>query len=175
MGPTVTELVGATRVESGRLTLAAVPTDLSEAVGAAAQDIAGWATVESRVQAAADDRRGRRSAEGPVMAVADPARLRTMLFALVEAAAWWGESGPVRIAVGADPDPFVEVRRDGSSLDATAASSLFRPREPGSGGGSKVGLFVARALARAHGGRIDVEAGDAVRFRLSLPQSERSP
>ena len=103
-------------------------------------------------------------------ALVDPARLRTILQALVEAAQWWGADGPVRVAVEpGDGRPAVSVWRSGSTLDEGAVDDLFRPRAPGTGGGSKVGLFVARGLVLAHGGDLSVTATPDVRFTLTLP------
>ena len=75
------------------------------------------------------------------------------------------------VEVRAGPPPSVTVSRQGTELDGRGAEGLFHPRPPGSGGGSKVGLFVARGLAAAHGGTLQAEVGDAIGFRLTLPQS----
>jgi signal transduction histidine kinase len=55
-------------------------------------------------------------------------------------------------------------------LTAEQADSLFQPRRPGSGSGSKIGLFVARAVAEAQGGRAwgSVEDG-RLAFHVELP------
>ena len=44
-------------------------------------------------------------------------------------------------------------------------ASLFEARRPGMGGGSKIGLYVARRVAEAQGGRV---SGDIVDGRLTL-------
>jgi signal transduction histidine kinase len=47
---------------------------------------------------------------------------------------------------------------------------LFRPREPGSGGGSKIGLFVVRGVAEAQGGTAWATIDDGrLAFHLRLP------
>ena len=48
--------------------------------------------------------------------------------------------------------------------------ALFEPRRPGTGGGSKIGLFVVRGVAEAQGGSAwgSVEDGRLV-LRLRLP------
>ena len=94
------------------------------------------------------------------------------MVALIEAAHWWGEEGPVRIGVSGGKEPVVSVERSGSTLDDRAGPGLFRPRPPGSGSGSKVGLFVAKELAEAMGAQLSVQARPDVTFSLTLPQGQ---
>jgi RNA methyltransferase, TrmH family len=107
---------------------------------------------------------------GEVVAFTDPDRLQMMLEAFVEAEAWWG-TGPVwvggRVAGGR---LRVEVERHGVDLSSADARSLFRPRAPGTGEGSKIGLFVARGIAEAEGGTVEASVdGDVLRFVLDVP------
>ena len=48
----------------------------------------------------------------------------------------------------------VQARRAGTELTQDDAERLFRPRAPGTGSGSKIGLFVALGVAEAQGGRV---------------------
>jgi signal transduction histidine kinase len=62
------------------------------------------------------------------------------------------------------------VSRSGATLDADDIDSLFRRREPGSGGGSKIGLFVVRGVAEAQGGTAWATIDDGrLAFHLRLP------
>jgi RNA methyltransferase, TrmH family len=153
----VAQLVDAARMASRRLDLRMEPTDLLELARKVVQGMAPVGAAEVEV-----------SGE-PVRATVDPARLRTILLALIEGAQWWGDSGPVRVRVAADPVPAVTVSRECSDLDAVAVEAMFAPRPPGTGGGSKVGLFVARGLVEAHGGTLEVDADHPVTFRATLP------
>jgi hypothetical protein len=63
----------------------------------------------------------------------------------------------------------VEVERDATELDAERADELFKPRPPGTGAGSKIGLFVARGVAEAQGGEASVSVGRSLTFRLDIP------
>ena len=70
---------------------------------------------------------------------------------------------------------MVEVR-NGGSIPSNLLPRLFEPFRSGGhyarrGGGLGLGLFIARAIARAHGGGIEVETSDgATTFRLVLPR-----
>jgi TrmH family RNA methyltransferase len=156
MEKVVAELVDASRLLAGALELAPVPTDLLDAVERVGAEFAEWYQEEVSV-----------SGE-PAVAFVDPARLRTMLLAMVESAQWFGERGPVLVEVVGDPEPVVRVRREGA-ITSEQAERLFVPRAPGSGGGSKIGLFVAKGLAEASGGRLHVDAGEGLTFVLRLP------
>jgi K+-sensing histidine kinase KdpD len=106
-----------------------------------------------------------------LVAFLDPERLQLVLEAFVESLVWWANEGPVRI-VGTSRDGrlVVEARRDGTRLSQEEAERLFRPRAPGSGSGSKIGLFVAQGIAEAQGGTASAEVtGGALVFRLDLP------
>jgi TrmH family RNA methyltransferase len=157
MDVVVSQLVDAARLLSGTLELAPVPTDLLEAAEKAQGELSRW---EQADVAVSGDR---------TIARVDPARLRTMLLAMVESAQWFAEQGPVTIEVSSEPSPTLRVWRDRSLVHAVEAERLFVPRTPGSGGGSKVGLFVARGLAEAHGGSLKTEAGERLVFTLTLP------
>jgi TrmH family RNA methyltransferase len=153
----VTQLVDTARVLSNRLELRSEPTDALALARTVAEDMGRWASLDVVV-----------SGEGATARL-DPSRLRTILIALIEGAQWWGESGPIQVRVDGGPIPRLRVSRSGSCLDADGAKTLFRPRAPGTGGGSKAGLFVAKALAEAQGGRLEVETDGAVTFLVEFP------
>jgi C4-dicarboxylate-specific signal transduction histidine kinase len=76
----------------------------------------------------------------------------------------------VVVSGGVDEGRLVlEVFRAGTELDPEGAGALFEPRPPGTGSGSKIGLFVARGVAEAQGGSATVHVEDGLRFRLEVP------
>jgi signal transduction histidine kinase len=158
----VTQLVEAARLTSHRLELSRINTDLLEATVRLRDELLRWGQFDLEV------------AGESVQALVDPARLRTILIALIESAQWWGQEGPVRLLVGAGGQPVVEVVRSGTELDADGAADLFRPRRPGTGGGSKVGLFVAKGLTESQGGTLEVDTEGAIRFRVRLAPEARA-
>ncbi len=108
-----------------------------------------------------------------VEALVDPERLRLVLEAFTESLVWWGEDGPVQVrAERRDGRLRVTAFRRGTGLDPATALSLFEPRAPGTGAGSKIGLWVARGVAEAQGGTAGVEIDDGVRFVLEVPSPD---
>jgi TrmH family RNA methyltransferase len=111
---------------------------------------------------------------GPdTVAFTDPDRLQMMLEAFVEAEAWSGTGGPVVVRGDvADGRLRIEVERAAADLSPAEADALFRPRAPGTGAGSKIGLFVARGVAEAEGGSATASVADGVlRFVLDVPEA----
>ena len=107
----------------------------------------------------------------PVTVFVDPARLKTAILAFVESLVWWGQEGPIVVrAERRDDRLHLWTSRAGTELTSETAEGLFTPRRPGEGGGSKIGLFVSRAVAEAQGGRTWGEVGDGhLAFHLELP------
>ena len=101
----------------------------------------------------------------------DPTRLKTTILAFAEALVWWCDTGPIMVlAERRDTTLRVSVSRSGTELSAEDAEALFTPRRPGAGAGSKIGLYVARAVAEAQGGRAWTEVRDGdLTFVVELP------
>ena len=113
-------------------------------------------------------------ASGEVVALVDPERLQTTLEGFVESLVWWTDDGPVRISGALEGERLVvRACRHGARVDPAEADRLFEARGPGSGGGSKIGLFVARGVAEAQGGRafaeVDTRGGRSLCLVLELP------
>ncbi len=150
------QLVDAGRVGSGRLETFPDQTDVGEVVRHVSEALARDPEHPPIVWAAGGD----------VVAFVDPARLRTTILAFTEAAVWWAQDGPVEIQAALRDDRLhVIVARSGTELSAEGAENLYLARRPGSSSGSKIGMYVARAVAEAQGGRAWADVGDG---RLSL-------
>jgi signal transduction histidine kinase len=120
--------------------------------------------------------------EGEHGAVGDPARLAQVLELLLENAAKYAPEGAtVVVADWAERDEVhVAVGDDGPGIPAELRESVFEPfvRLDESGGrpGSGVGLFAARRLTAAMGGRLWIEdkmAGGS-QFVIALPAAKES-
>lgn len=107
----------------------------------------------------------------PGTVFADPARLKTTILAFIESLVWWAREGPVLVEAARTGDRLhLWVTRSGTELTSEEADALFLPRRPGEGAGSKMGLFVARGVAEAQGGRAWGAVVDGVlAFHLELP------
>ncbi len=89
----------------------------------------------------------------------------------MESLVWWASEGPVLVEGHVrDGRLSVEARRAETELTQEDAERLFRPRAPGTGSGSKIGLFVALGVAEAQGGDVSARVSDGeLSFRLDLP------
>ena len=76
---------------------------------------------------------------------------------------WFSGEGPIRIgAERRDDHLHLWAERAGSRVEQEAAEGLFAPRRPGTGSGSKIGLYVARGVAEAQGGRAWADVNEGV-------------
>lgn len=83
---------------------------------------------------------------------------------------------PIRIQVSGDAGQVVVRVHNRGAIPKDVLPRMFEPFRSGRqyasrGGGLGLGLFIARAIASAHGGRIDVESDDdATVFQLVVPR-----
>lgn len=160
MNAIVRQLVDAARVAAGAVDLFPERTDVGQMVE---QIAASLARDPDHVPV--------RWTGGDVVAFVDPERLRLVLEAFIESLVWWANEGPVLVDARLRDDRlFVEARRADTRLSQEEAERLFLPRAPGTGSGSKIGLFVAHGVANAQGGDVSARASDGeLRFSLDLP------
>jgi signal transduction histidine kinase len=111
---------------------------------------------------------------------ADRERLRQVLANLVENAVKYSPSGGT-VLVTTTPlngRVVVDVRDQGSGIAAEDQTLIFekfgRARSGKTLPGTGLGLFIARSIAEAHGGTLDVRSapGDGATFTLTLPAGE---
>jgi RNA methyltransferase, TrmH family len=159
MNAIVRQLVDAARLTAGRLELFPERTDVGELVRRVAASLARNPD-HPPVTWEGDD----------VIAFVDPDRLESVVEAFVESLVWWASDGPVRVSARLDPGRLVlDACRDGTELTSEAADRLFRPRAPGTGAGSKMGLFVALGIAEAQGGSVAATVDDSLCFTFEVP------
>jgi photoactive yellow protein len=167
----ISDLLDVARIEAGRIDLhlqTVAPAPVVEQTLATLRVLAETARVELQLQAPAE----------PLWTHADATRLGQVLLNLISNAIKYNRPGGKVTVTVAQPSAervTIAVRDTGQGLDAFQLAHIFEPfnrlgRENQMTPGTGIGLVIARQLAEAMGGRIDVEsqpeAGSC--FTLSL-------
>lgn len=160
----------AVTMESGRMRLELVPTDLSGLL----RDVVASTPVEDRSVTLA-------LGAGEVSVRADPGRLAQVVRNLVTNAAKYSPAGSA-IEIGlerADGRAVVAVRDHGPGVPAEERERLFQKfaRLSTAGGtrGSGLGLFISRGIVQDHGGDLSAEwpADGGSVFRFTIPLADQ--
>src|SRR5581483_11905027 len=174
----VRDLLDASRLQAGRLSLEPRPVDVARLVEEAAESFA-----EAARQAGVDLRA---RAEGPLVVKADAPRVTQVLLNLVgNALKFTPAGGSIEVSAQREGDEVVlRVRDTGAGLSEDQIERLFRPfsqvhdRTGLSHGGTGLGLFISRGVAEQHGGRIWASAegpGLGSTCGFALPSAGSAP
>jgi signal transduction histidine kinase len=170
----VDDLLDASRLASGKITLKCEPVSLTDTVRKLAEDIRREA--ESNGQTLVVE-----TPEGQAMVMADPVRIRQVLDNLLSnALKFTGRGGTIRLALDDRHAGLavVNVTDDGLGIDPGRLGELFKPFsqiDPGlarSQGGLGLGLATSRQLIDMHGGHVTAHSegkGRGATFTVSLP------
>jgi signal transduction histidine kinase len=141
--------------------------------------------VAEEAEAANPGRSVRVDAGGVLAGEWDPDRVGQVLANLVGNALQYSpEDSPVVVACSErDGEVALEVRNAGAPIPADLIPALFEPFRRGSDErtlrrkGLGLGLFIARQIAQAHGGRIEVQSaeGEGTAFTIRLPRVAPRP
>jgi signal transduction histidine kinase len=153
----------ARRATHGLLPVVPEPTDIGRLVRAAVHDLCAGHLWPSALVTAPDG----------VIADVDPVRIRQVLANLLSNAykfAPQGSSVRVDVSVARD-DVSISVSDDGPGVPEQRRGELFEKfsRLGASGPGMGLGLYISRAIARAHGGDLRLSEGEDMTMRLSVP------
>jgi signal transduction histidine kinase len=110
--------------------------------------------------------------EGAVLITDGDRVLQIVTNLLANALHWTPAGGRVDLGLGTDNgEVSVAVSDTGPGVEPDAVERIFRPFWSGDGGGTGLGLTIARELALALGGRLELhsEPGKGSRFVLVLP------
>ena len=173
----VNQLVLVARLDSGSLTLAARPTDLTALVEQARQALAPAGQQRHAISI---------EAPGPLWAVVDPIRLEQVVTNLLDNAIRYSpDGGAITIGVAPVDDGMIEltVRDQGLGVPVALRERLFERFFQGHTSdhqsGLGLGLYLSRQIVRAHGGTITLdfpaEGGVCVTVRLPQGRVESPP
>lgn len=121
------------------------------------------------------------NASGDLSVTADSSRIAQLLTNLVQNAIQHGRKGaPITVSVRGESEHIVlKVHNEGSAISESARQRIFDPLVRGEKhdkpellGSLGLGLYIAREIAKAHGGSIEVESSDAggTSFTVLLPR-----
>ena len=167
MDALMTSILDASRLSEGKVTLKLAPVDLSALVQETLQD---WR--ELQPQATITFLGG----EHHLVLAADAERLRHVLNNLIcNAVKYSGQMKKVQVTLDSSPGmAVIEVRDWGEGIEAAKLPTIFeRFHRAGAAGGRGhgLGLFIASAITRLHGGTLVArsEVGKGSTFTLRLP------
>ena len=164
----VGDVLDTSRIEAGTFSFTFRDVDLAELV----RDVAAGADV------AQDEVHVRAELNGTFPRVrGDRERLRQVIQNLVDNAVKYSSvGGEVRVSAGLDDGSIrVDVHDDGPGIPVPDQELIFEKFGRSGGGdarpGTGLGLFIARSIAEAHGGSVDVESApdEGSTFTLRLP------
>jgi signal transduction histidine kinase len=119
------------------------------------------------------------SASQPVMGKVDRLRLEQVLTNLLTNAMKYAPGKPLELEVRQEgADVLVSVKDQGPGIPRETLERIFHRFERASGRHHReslgLGLYIARQIARAHGGELVVDShlGQGTRFTLRLPSAE---
>jgi signal transduction histidine kinase len=168
----VDDLLFVARIQAGRLDLTPAPLDL--------RDVARQATTEAQRTAEAKGVQLVFHGDTGVEVEADRGRMFQLLDNLVSnAIKFTPEGGRVEVEVSSNDAAVLEIRDTGVGLTGEDAARVFErffrteSAVEGQVQGTGLGLYIAQAIAEAHGGTIRAaprEGGGAV-FRVELPRA----
>ncbi len=170
----INDILDLSKIEAGRMTLEAMPTDLPRILDETAGIL--------RPRAAEKGIELSFALDGPIPSsiLSDPTRVRQVLINLTGNAVKFTERGSVRVSVGAVGSMLhVDVRDTGMGMTPEQASSLFQPFTQADAsvtrrhGGTGLGLSICRRLGEMLGGSVDLVAsepgvGSTFRFRIPI-------
>jgi PAS domain S-box-containing protein len=176
LGELVDALLDVSRIVSGKIVLNREEIDLATVVREVVDDFRDQATTARCALTL--------TAASPVVGVWDRFRLEQVLVNLLSNALKYGAGHPVSIAVESRGEhAHVRVVDQGIGIDAKDVERVFGRFERGVSfrnyGGLGLGLYIARHLVEAHGGRIRATShgsgGQGSTFEVELPRRAPDP
>jgi signal transduction histidine kinase len=164
------DMLDVSRARTGRLAIVPAPFDLAASAQVVVEAI--------RDQASASGVQVTLVAPETLMLVGDEFRIEQVITNLLTNALRYGQGKPVAVTVGVraqEREAFVAVRDQGAGIPPQDQERIFEQFERAAGStavpGLGLGLYIARQIAQAHQGRLEVRStpGEGSEFILSLP------
>jgi signal transduction histidine kinase len=166
------DVLDVTRIESQTLKLDKRKFDLSDMTASVLDDY------RNRIQNSKNLELVLLNVDKPVFVVADKGRISQVLSNLVSNALKFTKSGTVSVSIGEisnydnKKEFIISVKDTGTGIDSDIMSRLFTKFASKSQTGTGLGLFIAKSIVEAHGGRIWAENnsdGKGATFTFTLP------
>jgi len=164
------DMLDVSRARTGKLAIVPAPYDLVASTTAVVEAIQEQANASGvTVTLAAPD---------ALPMVGDEFRIEQVVTNLMTNALRYGQGKPVAVTVGVretEPEAFVSVRDQGMGVKPEDQERIFEQFERTEGtaqiAGLGLGLYIARQIAQAHQGRLEIRSspGEGAEFILSLP------
>ena len=164
------DMLDVSRARTGKLAIVPAGFDLAASAHAVVEAIQDQASTQGvTVTLAAPD---------ALPIVGDEFRIEQVITNLLTNALRYGQGKPVAVTVGMreqEPEAFVSVRDQGMGVAAEDQERIFEQFERTEGAaqvaGLGLGLYIARQIAQAHQGRLEIRSapGEGAEFILSLP------
>jgi signal transduction histidine kinase len=164
------DMLDVSRARTGRLAMMPAPFDLAQSTREVVDAIREQATNAGiAITIAAPEN---------LPLVGDEFRIEQVITNLLTNALRYGRGKPVAVTVGLreqEPEAFVSVRDQGMGVAPEDQERIFEQFERAEGTnqvpGLGLGLYIARQIAQAHQGRLEVRStpGEGAEFVLSLP------
>ncbi|GAB3655855.1 hybrid sensor histidine kinase/response regulator [Ramlibacter alkalitolerans] len=170
------DMLDVSRARTGRLAMVPAPFDLAQSTREVVEAIREQATNAGIAITLA--------APESLPLVGDEFRIEQVITNLLTNALRYGRGKPVAVAVGLreqEPEAFVSVRDQGMGVAPEDQERIFEQFERAEGTsqvpGLGLGLYIARQIAQAHQGRLEVRStpGEGAEFVLSLPLPAQQP
>jgi signal transduction histidine kinase len=164
------DMLDVSRARTGRLAMSPAPFDLAGSTRAVLEAIEEQASAKGvAITLAAPD---------TLPLEGDEFRIEQVIVNLLTNALRYGDSKPIAVTVGTREDEreaFVSVRDQGMGIAPADQERIFeqfeRTESAAQVAGLGLGLYIARQIAQAHQGRLEVRSqpGEGAEFILSLP------
>ncbi|NNU43973.1 hybrid sensor histidine kinase/response regulator [Ramlibacter montanisoli] len=164
------DMLDVSRARTGKLAIVPAPYDLVASTTAVVEAIQEQANASGvTVTLAAPD---------ALPMKGDEFRIEQVITNLMTNALRYGQGKPVAVTVGlreTEPEAFVSVRDQGMGVKPEDQERIFEQFERTEGtaqiAGLGLGLYIARQIAQAHQGRLEIRSspGEGAEFILSLP------